>query len=133
MPIIINDFPTGQRLPDYFPVYVYNQQVTNSPAPDAIEKNLPTSNNYYHNPGCYIACYKHADGIYSVEKNIFVVGQIRIKGLYNKKTHLCEPFQQHGYDFSHSEVHNKLCNQVFKSCQKNQCWAGGDTMGWYSS
>lgn len=133
MPIILNDFPTGQIFPEHFPVYIRNSQTTNAPTPGAIEKYLPTNNQYNHNPGCYIACYRKNSGLYLVEKNIYVVGQIRVKGLYSKKTNLCQPLMQENFDFSHSEKYNNLCNQSFPACDQAQCWAGGDTIGWYQA
>ena len=131
MAIIINDFPTGQMLPEQFSVYIRNERITNTPAPGVTEVHLPTNNSYVNNPGCYVACYRKEKGAYAVSYNIYVVGQVRIKGLYNSKADACQPFMQHNFNFSHSEKYNALCNQSFAACESSKCWAGGDTMGWY--
>ena len=133
MAIILNDFPTGQILQKHFLVYIRNSQVANSPSPGALEYLLPTNNQYANNPGCYIACYRKNKGVYSPSYGTYVVGQIRIQGLYNKQSNLCQPLMKEKFDFSHSEKYNKLCNHDFPACEKTQCWAGGDTIGWYQA
>jgi len=122
--IIVNDFPSGQSLPENFQVYVLNHQASTTPKYGSEPIIIPTNNDYRHNPGCYMVCYHRGAGLYSPNNDdVFVVGQVRIAGLYDKKG-ICQPLHGKAYDES-------LCTQLFAACQ-HECWAGGDSGGWYS-
>ncbi len=129
--MIVNDFPSGQSLPDQFHVYLQKNQASTAPKYGSEAIIIPTNNDYDHNPGCYIVCYRHQKGLYSpTMKNIFVVGQVRISGLYNKQG-ICEPLHQEQLDISQEKQFSSLCSQYFSACKKDSCWAGGDSGGWY--
>lgn len=122
--IIVNDFPSGQTLPENFEVYVLNQHASTTPTYGSKPIIIPTNNAYRHNPGCYMLCYHREVGLYSPNNNdMFVVGQVRIAGLYDKKG-ICQPLHHQPYD-------SALCVQYFSVCEKNTCWADGDSGGWY--
>lgn len=122
--IIVNDFPSGQTLPENFEVYVLNHQASTMPKYGSQSIIIPTNNEYHHNPGCYMVCYHRGAGLYSPgNDDVFVVGQVRISGLYDKKG-ICQPLRGEPYD-------QALCMQFFEVCQGNSCWAGGDSGGWY--
>ncbi|AHE67846.1 hypothetical protein [Legionella oakridgensis] len=119
-------------LPSPFPVYVIGQDkstVINHPYPGAEKKWLPTDNSYTEKPGCYIACYSHQSGVYSVSPTIYVMGQIRVKGQYLNR--ICQPEHYQNQDISKAESFKKLCSEKIASCKNIECWAGGDTGGWF--
>lgn len=91
---------------------------------------LPTINKYMGDDGGYIACYSHNEegSIYSIGDSIYVMGQIRLQGHY-----IGQVFHPQGYenqDISAAQEFKDLCNQIFPAC-KGDCWAGGDTGGWF--
>ncbi|MDR3443049.1 MAG: hypothetical protein P4L65_08535 [Legionella sp.] len=117
-------------LPSPFPVYVIeNAGVINHPAPGAVQVFLPTDNSYAEAPGCYIACYSHKSGVYSVGPDISVMGQIRVKGTYEKR--ICQPDGFQHLDISKSDQLKGLCAEKIEACRGANCWAGGDTGGWF--
>lgn len=119
-----------RMLPSPFPVYVIeNSGVINHPAPGAVQTFLPTDNSYAEAPGCYIACYSHKPGVYSVGPDISVMGQIRVKGTYVKR--ICQPDGYQNLDISKSEQLKGLCSEKIEACRGANCWAGGDTGGWF--
>lgn len=126
--------PNRVILPNNFPVYVLGTTVLNHPAPGPRpgfqKKILPTDNRYQGYPGCYVVCYSHNDkhSVYSVGNNIFVKGQIRVPGHYEKR--ICHPQSFRHKDISRSVYFKNLCDRVIKACHHN-CWAGGDTGGWF--
>ena len=122
--IIVNDFPSGQTLPENFQVYVLNHHASTTPKYGSESIIIPTNNEYRHNPGCYMVCYHPGSGLYAPNNdNHFVVGQVRIAGLYNKRG-MCQPL--------HGELFDKsLCAQFFSVCQENSCWADGNSGAWY--
>ena len=118
-------------LPESFVVYTDGATVTNHPELGFSEQLLPTINLYKGTPGCYIACYSHQkqNAIYSVGDNIYVLGQIRIAGRY--ANNLCEPTNFAGKDISADTTFKTICSEKIQSCTGNNCWAGGDTGGWF--
>ncbi|WP_133127944.1 hypothetical protein [Legionella nagasakiensis] len=127
-PFISKDTEMG-LLPSPFPVYVIEHQVTNYPHPGTEKKWLPTDNSYAETPGCYIACYSHQSGVYSVSPTIYVMGQVRVKGQYLQR--ICQPEHYEHQDISKAESFKKLCSEKITSCKNIECWAGGDTGGWF--
>jgi hypothetical protein len=119
-----------QLLPSPYPVYVIpNQGVVNQPYPGTSKAMLPTDNSYTSAPGCYIACYSHNPGVYSVGPNIYVMGQVRTKGQYSSR--VCQPQGYEGKDISAANSFKQLCAAKIASCRDFSCWAGGDTGGWF--
>lgn len=122
---------TAYMLPEDFKVYVgADGSVINSSALGYEERILPIINEYMGDGGGYIACYSHnkAGSIYSVGDGIYVMGQIRLQGQYMGRI-----FHPQGYknqDISAAQELKDLCNQIFSAC-KGECWAGGDTGGWF--
>ncbi|AWN74260.1 hypothetical protein LEAN103870_02195 [Legionella anisa] len=128
---IVNSDENKSLLPSPYPVYVLgNKGVINHPYPGAERALLPTDNSYTMSPGCYIACYSHNNhGIYPVAEDIYVMGQIRVKGEYVAR--ICQPEGYKGMDISKADKFKFLCSEKFKDCKNNACWAGGDTGGWF--
>jgi hypothetical protein len=128
--------PNKTILPDQFPVYVLGTTVSRLPPPGPFpgftQKILPTDNTYKGNPGCYIICYSHDENgsIYPISEHIFVMGQIRILGQYQQR--ICVPKGYEHSNISTLKNFNKLCALKIASCQKNNCWTGGDTGGWFN-
>lgn len=117
-------------LPNPYPVYVIeNKSVINHSYPGASEVFLPTDNSYTEAPGCYIACYAHNHGMYAVGQNIYVIGQIRVKGHYVNR--LCQPDGFLEQDLSKAHFFQMLCSKKLPACAGENCWAGGDTGGWF--
>ncbi len=120
----------SKLFPEGFIVYVKGNTVINHYSPGFEKKVLPTKNLFTGTPGGYIACYSHIqnNSIYGVSNDIFVMGQIRLAGQYFGRI-----FQPKGYenkDISAEKKFKNECNSAFSSCQQ-QCWAGGDTGGWF--
>lgn len=117
-------------LPSPFPVYVIKDTaVVNHPYPGAQKVLLPTDNSYADTPGCYIACYSHQPGVYAVSPDIYVIGQIRVRGAYLIR--VCQPEGYKNLDISKSDQLKELCAVKFDVCRNKACWAGGDTGGWF--
>ncbi|CEG57720.1 hypothetical protein [Legionella fallonii] len=117
-------------LPSPFSVYVIqNSGVVNHPVPGAVEVLLPTDNSYTGSPGCYVACYSHKNGVYSVAPDISVMGQVRVKGQYVAR--ICQPEGYQGKDISTAPMFKMLCSKGIPSCADGNCWGGGDTGGWF--
>lgn len=129
---IIADEPgTDIVLPDPFPVYRIGDRVVNWPAPGSQTVKLPTRNVYRGPGGGYVACYSHrkAGSAYGVGGDVFVVGQVRLRGAYNGR--IFQPAGYRGVDISASPHFKQVCTQALAACQDNACWAGGDTGGWF--
>ena len=114
-----------------FVIYTDGKTVLNHPEPGFTEKLLPTVNLYKGAQGCYIACYSHQSdhAVYTVNDNIYVLGQVRIAGKYNNR--VCEPTNYAGKDISADPVFKTICTEKINTCAGSQCWAGGDTGGWF--
>ena len=123
--------PNQILLPELYPVYTDGISVINHPYPGFYEVLLPTSNLYKGAQGCYIACYSHQKehAIYGVGDNIYVLGQVRVAGKYNNR--VCEPTNFAGKDISADVTFKTICSAQVKTCVGGQCWAGGDTGGWF--
>ncbi|ASQ46148.1 hypothetical protein [Legionella clemsonensis] len=122
--------PNTQLLPSPLPVFVLgNSGVVNHPYPGSKRALLPTDNSYTDAPGCYIACYSHVKGIYPVSPSIYVMGQIRVKGQYQGR--ICQPEGYLNKDISAVNQFKQLCSQKIPGCKNIECWAGGDTGGWF--
>jgi hypothetical protein len=119
------------RLPENFTVYTDGSSVINHPAPGLTPVMLPTHNSYQGNQGCYVACYSHSKnaGVYSVGNNIYVSGQVRVRGSYENR--ICVPDGYANNDISKANKFKNLCDSTIKACKNNHCWAGGDTGGWF--
>lgn len=116
-------------LPKEFPVYTGPWGVLNHGKSGGTRTYLPTSNDFSSYPGCYVACYsRNSNGaVYPVGSDIFVKGQVRVKGKYDKR--VCQPDGYEYQDISAMQRFKDLCNREVRSC--NDCWAGGDTGGWF--
>jgi len=117
-------------IPEQFDVYAKDKTVANQDFMQATKKILPTVNAFQGVPGGYIACYSRIKegSAYSISRDIFVVGQIRISGRYRGGI-----FQPQGYenkDISAEQKFKDLCGVTFPVCRQ-QCWAGGDTEKWF--
>ncbi|WP_253664835.1 hypothetical protein [Legionella micdadei] len=129
-PISLEQNANKTLLPSPFPVYVIqNLGVINHPYPGATKVMLPTDNSYTDSPGCYIACYSHQPGIYAVSPTINVMGQIRVSGSYQAR--VCQPKGYKDKDISAADKFKRLCSDKIASCKNIECWAGGDTGGWF--
>jgi hypothetical protein len=117
-------------LPEDFRVYVGEGGVINHPVPSYQEHILPTVNRYRGKDGGYIAIYSHnaSQGVYSVGEGIYVIGQIRLQGKYIGR--IFHPTGYEGQDISAVEEFKRLADETFSACQ-GDCWAGGDTGGWF--
>jgi hypothetical protein len=129
---MIQSAANANMLPTNFPVYTNGTVVINHPYPGFTKVILPTNNDYKGQPGCYVACYSHSGtkGIYAVSKNIFMNGQVRVPGTYNMNR-ACIPTGYENKDISAEESFKTLCATKIRTCRKDQCWAGGDTGGWF--
>lgn len=120
-------------LPNNFKVYYKeNVGVINHPQTGFNERVLPTINAHQGEPGCYIACYSHHQdqSVYPVAKDIFVMGQIRVPGHYEGRICLPQGFEKQ--DISAAVEFKAKCEAYLPSaCRERQCWAGGDTGGWF--
>lgn len=115
-------------LPPDFSVYVHGDGVVNHPAPGHKEKKLPTLNLFAGAPGCYLACYTKdkQNSVYSVGGGIYVAGQVRVPGKYVNR--VCRPSGFETADVSAEQKFKDLCRKI-QGCK--DCWAGGDTGGWF--
>lgn len=120
--------PNKQLLPNQFPIYTNGKFVMNHPAPGFNKVELPINNQYQKNPGCYIMCYSRQPGLYQVDKDIYAQGMVRVAGTYQNR--ICRPTDAGNADISAMQSYKDLCNQRIKNCH-GDCWAGGDTGGWY--
>ena len=97
---------------------------------------LHTVNEFVEYPGCYIAAYSHQQqgSAYPVGSDIYVMGQVRVKGSYQQAKdgiNICVP---RGYTIDSDISAEKVLNQKFsetlsETCKNDSCWAGGDTGG----
>jgi len=93
--------------------------------------NFFSHNDYTQNPGCYVACYtQNPDkAIYSVANGIYIIGQIRVAGIYVQRN--CVPLGMARQDLSQNAAFKTLCEKKFpEACPEGRCWAGGETGGW---
>lgn len=123
--------PPDQRfLPDTYKVYISGRTVINHFVMGFNEQNIPVNNDYTLNPGCYITCYSHdaKNGAYEIADNIFINGMVRVAGSYVGR--LCKPTGFEQVDLSKETSFVSLCAKL-KTCTNDQCWAGGDTGGWF--
>lgn len=120
-------------LPSDFKVYVntFTKEEINHPEEGYIEKILPTHNHYQENDGGYVAIYtrEKEQGIYSVGDEIYVAGQIRVKGQYINRVFYPEGYIEGDNITQDSEI-LEICNKYFPAL-KNKMWIGGDTGGWF--
>lgn len=120
-------------LPSDFKVYInpITKEVINYPEFNFEEKVLPTFNHYLGEDGGYVAIYtrKKGLGIYSVGGNIYVAGQLRVKGNYSGQIFYPEGYQL-GDDISQDKEILEICNKYFPDL-KGKMWIGGDTGGWF--
>lgn len=123
--------PSYRLLPSPFPIFTDGQVVVNHPYPGMTRKELPTSNSYTRDPGCYIACYSHdaVNSVYKAAQGIYVNGQVRVAGTYRGR--ICIPTGFNNVDISRSPNFQQICRAAIRSCSSGNCWAGGDTGGWF--
>ena len=126
------DPATDRLLPQDFTVHVLaSGGVVNWAAPGTHPVTLPTHNLYRGPGGGYVACYSHnaASSAYSVGGDIYVMGQMRVRGLYSGR--IFQPRGYQGKDISAAPYFKQLCGQAIAACRGDTCWAGGDTGGWF--
>lgn len=131
------DLLNSSTEPDYYwidepdlVVYYRPGIVTIRPLHRFDKRLLPTRNLFKSTPGCYIACYskQNTGSIYEVGAGIQVMGQVRVKGNYEGR--ICRPAEHQQDDISVLQKFKEICANNIKSCGPN-CWAGGDTGGWF--
>ncbi len=120
---------TPYWLPEDFRVYIdpNTHAVGNNPLEGYEERTLPTVNRYTGEDGGYLAIYSHdaSKAVYSVADDIYVVGQVRLKGHYAGRI-----FHPEGYenmDIGSLDEFKQLAREVFDI----EGWAGGDTGAWF--
>ena len=67
--------------------------------------------------------------VYAVGPDIYVMGQIRVKGQYSNR--ICQPAGFINTDISTVASFKQLCAEKIATCVDNSCWVGGDTGGWF--
>ncbi len=96
---------------------------------------IPADSSYQGNPACYVACYSNnkQDSVYYVgtsdNKNIYFHGLVLVGGKYSGD--ICKPTGYENADISADSSFKKLCNDKIGSCKGTECWAGGDTGGFF--
>lgn len=118
-------------LPRYFRIYIDGKGNASSlPMPGYQVRLLPSVNLIIEKPGCYVACYStNPDkGVYAIQKDIYVVGQIRVRGQYEGKN--CVPEDYEGMDIGPETHFKELCSKTF-NCIGDSCWANGNTGEWF--
>jgi hypothetical protein len=132
-PLAIANEADERLLPEQYKLY-FNENVgiVNHPFNGATEKVLPTVNAFKGVPGCYIACYSHdaKKSIYPVGGDIYVMGQVRVAGQYSGR--VCQPQGFENKDISAAKEFKEICKKNLSDvCGQSNCWAGGDTGGWF--
>lgn len=120
--------PANYLLSDDFSICVHeDRSVLNNPTEGFKQRLLPTLNHYLGEDGGYVAFYSRDrdSGVYPVSKDIFVVGQIRLKGRYIGR--IFHPEGYEGKDLSAAIEFKQMCREAFGV----EGWAGGDTGGWF--
>lgn len=119
-------------LPEHFTVYVLSDGVVNWPAPGSRRTRLPTRNFYSGPRGGYVACYSHrqAGSAYSAGGGTYVMGQVRVRGDYDGR--IFQPDGFRGVDISAVRHFKQVCAQAIAACHAGDCWAGGNTGGWFA-
>jgi hypothetical protein len=122
---------TDRLLPENFAVYVLGNGVVNWPAPGSRPTTLTTRNLYRGPRGGYIACYSHnaAGSAYGVGGKIYVMGQVRLRGDYDGR--IFQPDGYRGADIGAAPHFKQVCGEALAACRAGDCWAGGDTGGWF--
>lgn len=127
----IVSFANSHLLPDQFLIYTNGKGAINHPVPGFMKKFLPTNNDYKATPGCYIGCYSKdaTHAIYAIANGIYIYGQIRVPGKYVER--VCTPTGYAHKDISAIQSFKDMCAAKISTCQKKECWAGGDTGTWF--
>jgi len=122
--------PLSYLLPEDFTVYVSGNSVVNWPAPGYVAKRLPTFNHYSKADGGYIAIYTHQPNgaVYPVTDDIYVIGQIRVKGNYQGRILVPQGYAM-GDNITQDPELVRLAESYFPHFT-GQLWVGGDTGGW---
>ncbi|SMF40565.1 hypothetical protein [Pseudobacteriovorax antillogorgiicola] len=81
--------------------------------------------------GCYLACYSNnnSGAIYEIDQGIFVKGQYRVEGYYD--SNICRPVGDETQEISEIQLYSNYCRDHVPACADGECWAGGDTGGWF--
>ncbi|MGB7712425.1 MAG: hypothetical protein WBL95_23320 [Microcoleus sp.] len=126
-----NPNPNKAILPANFKVYVKDNVVVNVSDPGFEERTLPTVNKFIGDPGCYVVAYSHRKekSVYSVGGGIYVMGQVRVPGSYQKR--ICLPVGYEKADIGADPQFKLMFAEVLPKAYKEGCWAGGDTGGWF--
>jgi hypothetical protein len=130
-PIVYNNLPGFQRLPEKFTLFLFKDNISTVESPGSMITSLAVNNDKMINPGCYIACYRHDYGDYTLDQKNYVVGLVRVWGSYNLSTQVCVPHETRNKDISKIKQYTDECTNSFSTCSKEECWAGGDTGGWF--
>ncbi|WP_414519809.1 hypothetical protein [Nostoc sp. PCC 9305] len=89
---------------------------------------LPTVSDFKGSPGCYIAAYSRQKIGHPVGNNVYVVGQVRVRGHYEGKN--CEPKGYEGKKIDSLDDFKKFFDQKLpQTCKNKNCWAGKETGG----
>jgi hypothetical protein len=119
-------------LPEDFVIYTDGKTVMNwQPSPRYEEKSLPTFNFYQEEDGGYIAIYTRDPtmGVYSVGGDIYVMGQIRVRGHYKGRIFIPTGYRA-GDNITQDPELLEICEKYFPS-MAGHMWVGGDTGGWF--
>ena len=119
-------------LPEDFAVYTDGKMVINwQPSPLFVKKHLPTFNFYNGEDGGYVAIYTHDSdaGVYGVDKDIYVIGQIRVEGHYEGRIFIPKGYKA-GDDITQDPELLEICEKYFPN-MAGRMWVGGDTGGWF--
>lgn len=118
-------------LPEDFKVYVNGNKVINHPYEGFEERILPTFNEYQGIDGGYVAIYsKNKEGsVYEICDGIYVIGQVRVKGNYQKRVFIPEGYKP-GDNITNDPDILEICQKYFPE-KKGEMWIGGDTGGWF--
>ncbi len=79
---------------------------------------------YLKNKQCVIACYT------KIYNQIVIAGYYATKGFYNGR--ICWPNGFSGDISPITSIYSNICNEgSLPNCRNHECWAGGDTGGFY--
>jgi hypothetical protein len=114
-----------------FTVYARGHFVSRSPWIGCNVRYLPTFNHYEGPNGGYVAIYTRDpnQGVYSVGEGIYVAGQVRVEGTYNRRIFVPLGFSL-ADDITQDSKILEICTFYFPDL-KGKMWIGGDTGGWF--
>jgi hypothetical protein len=92
--------------------------------------DVPVVDKVKEGSSCHLACYSHNEqALYPVGGNIYVNGLVKVSGRYSGR--ICLPSGAEDQDISAMQSFKDLCEKKVLSCAQGDCWAGGDTGGFF--